>query len=286
MRTRSRGNRSNRARWCAALGACGALVCALHATGCGDDASDEGGTGGTAGAGGGGLGGDAGTMGGGGGASGGAAGGSAGSATGTGGSGGSATGTGGAPGGDVLKGYWVWEKRVMGTEVQPPKPLDAGQMKIAFGTGNNKCHYIWNETTGSDFHTECTYTVSGDLATYKATADSDGTAAGYSCAHPDWTSWNDRPALEWGRYKFVGDRLWLGVNAYWGGANGDNGSCKRFPFWESEGQAKKEEAWIVFKPVTRAEWYGKYAISTNCQGTSQVCAQWPGCGAGDKGYVG
>jgi hypothetical protein len=173
----------------------------------------------------------------------------------------------------------------MGTEVQPPKPLDAGQMKIAFGTGNNKCHYIWNETTGSDFHTECTYPVSGDMATYTAPADPDNTAAGYSCAHPDWTSWNDRPAVQWGRYKFVGDRLWLGVNAYWGGANGDNGSCKRFPFWESEGQAQTEEAWIVFKPVTRAEWYSTYAISTNCQGTPQVCAQWSGCGAGDKGYV-
>jgi len=173
----------------------------------------------------------------------------------------------------------------MGTEVQPPAPLDAGQMKIAFGTGNNRCHYIWNETTGSDFHTECTYTASGDLVTYSAPADSDGTAAGYSCAHPDWTSWNDRPAVEWGRYKFVGDRLWLGVNAYWGGANGDNGSCKRFPFWESEAQATTEEAWIVFKPVSRDEWYTTYAISTTCQGDAQLCAQWPGCGPGDKGYV-
>jgi hypothetical protein len=184
-----------------------------------------------------------------------------------------------------LKGYWVWEKRVMNGTVQPTKPLDAGQMKIAFGAGNNKSHYIWNETTGSDFQTPCTYIVSGDMVAYSATADPDGTAAGYSCAHPDWTSWNDRPALQWGRYKFVGDRLWLGVNAYWGGANGDNGSCKRFPFWESLGQAQSQEAWIVFKPVTRAEWYGKYAISTNCQGTPALCAKWPGCGSGDKGYV-
>ena len=186
---------------------------------------------------------------------------------------------------DVLKGYWVWEQRVMGTVVQPPAPLDAGQMKIAFGTGNNKCHYIWNETTGSDFHTECTYSVSADMVTYNATADADGTAAGYSCAHPDWTSWNDRPAVQWGRYKFVGDRLWLGVNAYWGGANGQNGSCKRFPFWESPSQAQTEEAWIVFKPVSRTDWYGTYAISTTCQGTPTVCAQWPGCGPGDKAYV-
>ncbi len=41
----------------------------------------------------------------------------------------------------------------------------------------------------------------------------------------------------------------------------------------------------MFKPGTRAEWYGKHAISTNCQGDATVCAQWPGCGAGDKGYV-
>jgi len=198
---------------------------------------------------------------------------------------GAGSGSDGEPGADALRGYWVWEQRVIGTEVQPQRPLDAGQMKIAFGTGNNKCQYIWNETTGSDFHTECTYALSGDMVTYTAPADPDGTAAGYSCAHPDWTSWNDRPAMEWGRYKFVGDRLWLAVNAYWGGANGDNGSCKRFPFWESLSQAQTEEAWIVFKPVTRAEWYGTYAISTNCQGTPELCAQWPGCGPGDKGYV-
>ncbi len=204
--------------------------------------------------------------------------------TSTGPTGGASTG-GGEPGLDSLQGYWVWEQRVIGTEVQPPAPLDAGQMKIAFGTGNDKCHYIWNETTGSDFHTECTYSLAGDLVTYSAPADPDGTAAGYSCAHPDWTNWNDRPAVQWGRYKFVEDRLWLAVNAYWGGANGDNGSCKRFPFWESESQAQTEESWIVFKPVTREEWYTTYAISTNCQGSQELCAQWPGCGAGDKGYV-
>jgi hypothetical protein len=184
-----------------------------------------------------------------------------------------------------LAGYWVWEQRVMGTEVQPPRNLDSGQMKMAFGTGNDKCHYIWNETTGSDFHTECTLTVSGDLITYTAPADADSTAAGYSCAHPDWTSWNDRPSVQYGRFKMVGDRLWLAVNAYWGGANGENGSCKRFPYWESLGQAETEEAWIVFKPVTREQWYGEFAISTNCQGSPEVCAQWPGCGSGDKGYV-
>jgi hypothetical protein len=199
--------------------------------------------------------------------------------------GGSSAGGSGSSGAAALEGYWVWEDRVMGIEVQPEAPLDAGQMKIAFGTGNDKCHYVWNETTGSDFHTECTYSADGDMLTYTAPADPDGTAAGYSCAHPDWTSWNDRPAVQWGRYKMVDDRLWLAVNAYWGGANGDNGSCKRFPFWESLSQAQTEEAWIVFKPVTREEWYGQYAISTNCQGTPELCAQWPGCGPGDKGYV-
>ena len=165
------------------------------------------------------------------------------------------------------------------------RTIDDGQMKMAFGTGNDRCHYIWNETTGSDFHTECTYSAEGDMLTYLAPADADGTAAGYSCAHPDWTSWNDRPAMQWGRFKMVGDRLWLAVNAYWGGANGDNGSAKRFPFWESITQARSEEAWIVFKRVTREEWFTTYAISTRCQGSAEVCAQWPGCGAGDKPYV-
>jgi hypothetical protein len=185
---------------------------------------------------------------------------------------------------DALRGYWVWEKRVEGTVVQSG-PVDKGQMKLAFGTGNNKCHYIWNETTGSDFHTECTYTLKGDLVTLSAKADPDKTAAGWSCAHPSWTAWNDRPAIQYARYKFVGDRLWIGVNSYWGGVNGGTASCKRFPFWESEAQATTVESWIVYKPVTRQEWYTKYAISTNCQGTPAECAQWPGCGAGDKAYV-
>jgi hypothetical protein len=170
---------------------------------------------------------------------------------------------------------------VRGTVVETG-PVDRGQQKIAFGTGNNKCHYIWNETTGSDFHTECTYSVAGDMVTLTARADPDGTAAGYSCAHPDWTNWNDRPAIQYGRYKFEGGRLWIGVNAYWGFSAG---SHKRFPFWESKAQAAREETWIVYKPVTRAEWYGAYAISTRCQGAATVCAQWPGCGPGDKAYV-
>jgi len=200
----------------------------------------------------------------------------------------------GDPGLDPLRGYWVWEKRVQGT-VEQSGNVDNGQMKLAFGTGNDECHYIWNETTGSDFHTECTYSVSGDMVSFVATSDPDGTAAGYSCAHPDWTVWNDRPALQWGRYKFEGDRLWIGVNSYWGFGGGvttsdgsnipSNGSLKRFPFWESEGQAVSEESWIVFMPVTRDAWYTTYAISTNCQGSADLCAQWPGCGPGDKGYV-
>lgn len=189
----------------------------------------------------------------------------------------------------ALAGYWVWEKRVQGT-VDQSGPIDRGQMKVAFGGGNAKCHYLWNETTGSDFHTECTFAVQGGLMTLTAEADPDKTAAGYSCAHPEWTQWNDRPAVQFSRIKFVGDRLWMGVNTYWGfggGVNGvpSNGSLKRFPFWESKGQAETLESWIVFKRVTRAEWSGKYAISTTCKGTPTVCAQWPGCGAGDKGYV-
>ncbi len=192
-------------------------------------------------------------------------------------------------GGDPLRGYWVWERRVEG-EVEQMGEVDRGQMKIAFGTGNDRCHYIWNEITGSDFHTECTYDVLGDLVTLTAPADPDGTAAGYSCAHPDWVSWNDRPAVQFSRYKFVGDRLWMGVNTYWGfgGRVRDvrgNNSLKRFPFWESQSQAERLESWIVFKPVTRAEWFTTYAISTRCQGNAMVCAQWPGCGAGDKPYV-
>ncbi len=128
------------------------------------------------------------------------------------------------------------------------------------------------------------------MVIFTATADPDNTAAGYSCAHPDWTNWNDRPAVQYGRYKFVGDRLWIGVNTYWGFGGGVNGvpgnnSLKRFPFWESLAQATTEESWIVFMPVTREEWYTTYAISTNCQGTPEICAQWPGCGPGDKGYV-
>lgn len=198
------------------------------------------------------------------------------------------------PGIDVLAGYWVWEMRVQGTEEQAGN-VDNGQAKMAFGTGNDKCHYIWNEITGSDFHTECTYSVEGDMVTFMATADEDGTAAGYSCAHPDWFDWNDRPAMQWGRYKLVDDQLWLGVNTYWGFGGGvstsdgsaipTNDSLKRFPYWESVTQAEAEESWIVYRSVTREEWFSTYAISTNCQGSPELCDQLPGCGPGDKPYV-
>jgi hypothetical protein len=203
----------------------------------------------------------------------------------TGGCTGSDSGEDSEPANDELRGYWVWEMRVEGEMQLPPADVDNGQMKLAFGDGNDKCHYIWNETTGSDFHTECTYTVDGDLATLTAPADPDATAAGYSCAHPDWTDWNDRPAVQYSRYKFVGDRLWMGLNSYWGGVNGDNASAKRFPFWESQTQAEDLESWIVFMPVTREEWFTTYAISTTCQGAPELCAMWPGCGPGDHPYV-
>jgi hypothetical protein len=185
----------------------------------------------------------------------------------------------GANGAGVLDGYWVWEDRVAGNESLGFAHLN-GQalMRMAFGN-NNTCHYIWNETTGSDFHTPCTYTILGDMVTYTATADPDQTAAGYSCTHPDWTSWNDRPAVQYGKYKFVGDRLWLGVNAYWG-FGGDalgvsqNGSCKRFGYWESEAQADYGgqgdlETWIVYKPVTKQEW------ESAGFGSCAACATYP-----------
>ena len=189
----------------------------------------------------------------------------------------------------ALDGYWVWEMRISGTTPQTGA-VDKGQMKMAFGKGNDKCHYLWNETTGSDFHTDCTYSLTKDMITLVAPAGKDAKTAGYSCAHPDWTSWNDRPATQYSRYKFVGDRLWLGVNTYWGFGGGvenipTNGSLKRFPFWESLDQASRLETWIVFKPVSKEDWFAEYAISTNCQGSASSCAKLPGCGSGVKPYV-
>ena len=108
-------------------------------------------------------------------------------------------------GGGPLEGSGVWDRRVEGSEVQMGT-IDMGQMKLAFGMDNARCHYVWNETTRSDFHTECTYTVDGDMLTFTATADSDGTAAGWSCAHPDWTNWNDRPAVQYGRFGWASTR--------------------------------------------------------------------------------
>ena len=70
---------------------------------------------------------------------------------------GGTSGAGGDPGTgiDVLKGYWVWEDRVSGTTSLGFAHLNGqAMMRMAFGTGNNKCQYIWNETTGSDFHTD------------------------------------------------------------------------------------------------------------------------------------
>jgi hypothetical protein len=179
----------------------------------------------------------------------------------------------------ALEGYWVWEDRVAGSMSLGFAHLDGrARMRMAFGTGNT-CHYIWNETTGSDFHTPCTYAISGDMVTYTATADAEGSAAGYSCTHPDWTSWNDRPAVQYGRYRFVGDRLWLGVNAYWGFGGGVtleggssipvNGSCKRFGYWESLAQAESEDVWIVYRRVTREEWESVGA------GSCAACATYP-----------
>ena len=119
----------------------------------------------------------------------------------TGGGGGAQTGGGGGgTGADGLTGYWVWDDRVADTRSLGFAHLNGrARMRMAFGAGNT-CHYIWNETTGSDFHTECTYKISGDMVTYTRT----GTVPGYSCTHPDWTSWNDRPAVQYGKYKFVG----------------------------------------------------------------------------------
>ena len=273
------------------LGLCAAVACAsLTLLACSSEADNpnwwadedggsaggaggQPGTGASAGSGGtAGTGGDPGTAG---------AGGDPGTA-GTGGSAGSSGGSGGSAGGtasDDLTGYWLWEDRVAGNTSLGFAHLNGqARMRMAFGA-NNTCHYIWNETTGSDFHTPCTYTISGDMVTYTATADPDGTAFGYSCTHPDWESWNDRPAVEYGKYKFVGDRLYLGVNAYWG-FGGDvttsdgaqipkNGSCKRFGYWESLNQAMKEETWIVYKPVTKQEWESAGA------GSCAACATYP-----------
>jgi hypothetical protein len=194
-----------------------------------------------------------------------------------------------ATGGASLAGYWVWEKRVEGSAEQKGD-VDKGQMKIALGGENHKCHYVWNETTGSDFHTECTYAIDGDTLTWTASKGAGVATAGYSCAHPGWTSWNDRPATQFSRFKMDGDRLWVGVNTYWGFGGGvnnvpQNGSLKRFPFWESKGQATTLESWIVFKRVTKAEWFSTYAISTNCQGSAAACETLKGCGSGEKSYV-
>jgi len=202
----------------------------------------------------------------------------------TGGGGGAQTGGGGGTGADGLTGYWVWDDRVADTRSLGFAHLNGrARMRMAFGAGNT-CHYIWNETTGSDFHTECTYKISGDMVTYTRT----GTVPGYSCTHPDWTSWNDRPAVQYGKYKFVGDKLYLGVNAYWGFGGavtigsttiGANGSCKRFGFWESLGQADYGSpsgtlpTWIVYKRVTKAQWdaFGNGCVACATYPVPTVC---------------
>jgi hypothetical protein len=202
----------------------------------------------------------------------------------TGGRGGGGSGGGSGMSVDDLTGYWVWDDRVADTRSLGFAHLNArARMRMAFGAGNT-CHYIWNETTGSDFHTECTYKLSGDMVTYTRT----GTVPGYSCTHPDWTSWNDRPAVQYGKYKFVGDKLYLGVNAYWGFGGGvtigsttigANGSCKRFGFWESLGQADYGgpsgtlPTWIVYKRVTKAQWdaFGNGCVACATYAVPTVC---------------
>ena len=89
---------------------------------------------------------------------------------------------GGASSPSELIGYWIKEKRMDGANEVSGDYVDGGRWRLAYDGVNG--HYIWNEVTGSDFQTEFTYTVNGDMITYEARKKTaSGAAWGFSCAH-------------------------------------------------------------------------------------------------------
>jgi len=175
---------------------------------------------------------------------------------------------GAAPG--QLQGYWVWKQEVdngsvvltitdadmvgkVGPTGWPGCPTGIlcthyGIRKLAFGP-TGKGHYIYNVMTSSDYQFPGTYSVAGDVVTYVRLGK-------YSCAHPNDLDSNQ--STRYFRYKMVGaDELWVGVTTL---GTGD------VP-WATTAPPASPTRWVVYKRITKTEFYGKYMIRI-CQPVS------------------
>lgn len=220
------------------------LTSCLWVAGCGDDDPDRTPT----------------ATGGGGSGAGGAAGGSTstgGSTTTT-----STGGTGGGASGVDVEGYWLWVQHIEDDEVvlqideedlQISSQWEGcpsgiicthyGIMKLAFGP-TGQAHYIYNVTTSSDYQTPGTYSVDGDMLHYASSER-------FSCAHP-----NQDEQTESDRYapvQLVDGNLWVGVTGFQG---------YQPPLFDEP--TTEPTRWIVFRPISQAEFYGQYMIRV-CQ---------------------
>ncbi len=244
--TNIEGTRTARARlWLLLLG-----ICFVALTACGED--DSSGTSTTA------------TGGGGGGGTGGAtsSGGGATSSSGTGGST-SSSGSGGSTSDVDVEGYWLWYQQIEDDQMvlqieEEDLQIDDwpgcpngiicthyGIMKLAFGA-TGRGHFIYNVMTSSDYQTPGQYTVDGDLINYVGSER-------FSCAHPDQDDQTERDRYT--RVQLVDGNLWVAVTGFQG---------FQLPF--SDEPPTDPNRWIVFRPISQQDFYGKYMIRV-CQGS-------------------
>ncbi|MDQ3032047.1 MAG: hypothetical protein M3Y87_06500 [Myxococcota bacterium] len=170
----------------------------------------------------------------------------------------------------ALEGYWVWketrEDGAVRTEISEedlewmvgptgwegcPEGISCtehGIHVVAFASGG-RAHYVHRVTTGSDTQHPATFTVEGDLLEYHRTEQ-------FSCAHPPGGSEANAGDF-YARFRREADDLWLSVSGFSG-----------LPFESSVPDAAPSR-WIVFRPITQADFHGRY--------------DHPYCGAARKG---
>jgi hypothetical protein len=174
-------------------------------------------------------------------------------------------GTGGGTGGGVsdvdVEGYWLWYQHIEDDQLVlqiededlqignwPGCPngiicTHYGIMKLAFGS-NGLAHFIFNVMTSSDYQTPGTYTLAGDMLNYVGTER-------FSCAHPNEDDQTERDRFT--PVQLVDGNLWVGVTGFQG---------FQLPFFEQP--TTDPTRWIVFRPISQADFYGKYMIRV-CQ---------------------
>lgn len=174
----------------------------------------------------------------------------------------SGAGTGGAAPSSI-EGYWVWTRQVengavtleitdedmegrvgpSGWEGCPQGILCThhGIHKVAFGS-NGRLHQQHNVFTSSDYQTLGTWSDGGDgVGSFERQEQ-------FSCAHPEQV--NADVVAGTFDYQLENGELWIAVSGFFG-----------FAFADAEGEPT---SWIVYKPVSHDDYYGKYMIRV-CQ---------------------